>query len=56
MRLFLASFRTSDTFDRLVAMAGPGARVAVISNAVDFIPDSRHAERQTGRSRMCAAR
>lgn len=38
MRLFLSSFRMSDRFDRLLQMAGPGARCAVISNAVDFIP------------------
>jgi dipeptidase E len=38
MRLFLSSFRMSDRVDRLLQMAGPGARCAVISNAVDFIP------------------
>jgi dipeptidase E len=44
MRLFLSSFRMSDRFDRLLQMAGPGARCAVISNAVDFIPpDARRA-------------
>lgn len=39
MRLFLASSRTSDGFPELVRMAGRGARAAVISNAVDFIPN-----------------
>jgi dipeptidase E len=44
VRLFLSSFRMSDRFDRLLQMAGPGARCAVISNAVDFIPpDARRA-------------
>ena len=38
MRLYLSSFRMGDSFQRLLAMVGPGARVAVISNAVDFIP------------------
>jgi len=38
MRLYLASFRTGDSFPELLRMAGPGARVGVIANAVDFIP------------------
>lgn len=38
MRLYLASHRTGDSFPELLRMAGPGARVGVISNAVDFIP------------------
>ena len=38
MRLFLASDRTSERFDELIAAAGRGSRVAVIGNAVDFIP------------------
>lgn len=38
MRLYLASARTGDSYPELVRMAGPGARVGVISNAVDFIP------------------
>lgn len=38
MRLYLASYRSGDSFPELVRMAGPGARVGVISNAVDFIP------------------
>jgi dipeptidase E len=38
MRLYLASYRTGDSFGELLRMAGPGARVGVISNAVDFVP------------------
>lgn len=38
MRLYLASFRTGDSYPELIRMAGAGARVGVISNAVDFIP------------------
>jgi dipeptidase E len=38
MRLFLASYRTGDAHARLLRMAGPGARVGVISNAVDYLP------------------
>ena len=39
MRLYLASHRTGDSYPELLRMAGgPGARVGVISNAVDFIP------------------
>lgn len=38
MRLYLASHRTGDSYPELVRMAGPGARVGVISNAVDFVP------------------
>lgn len=38
MRLYLASFRTGDSFAELIRMAGAGARAGVISNAVDFIP------------------
>jgi dipeptidase E len=38
MRLYLASHRTGDSYPELVRMAGPGGRVGVISNAVDFIP------------------
>jgi dipeptidase E len=40
MRLYLASFRTGDSFPELLRMAGAGARTAVISNAVDFIPQA----------------
>jgi len=38
MRLYLASHRTGDSFPELIRMAGAGARVGVISNAVDFVP------------------
>jgi dipeptidase E len=38
VRLYLASYRTGDAFPELLRMAGAGARVGVISNAVDFIP------------------
>jgi dipeptidase E len=38
MRLYLASSRTGDSYPELIRMAGPGARVGVISNAVDFVP------------------
>lgn len=38
MRLYLSSFRLGDRFDELVRALPAGAGVAVISNAVDFIP------------------
>lgn len=38
MRLYLASHRIGDAHARLLRMAGPGARVGVISNAVDYLP------------------
>ncbi len=38
MRLYLSSSRMGYRFDRLVDLAGPKARVAVIPNAADFIP------------------
>ena len=38
MRLYLSSFRMGDHFDTLLGMIGPKAKVAVISNAVDFVP------------------
>lgn len=38
MRLYLASHRTGDAFPELLRMAGTGARVGVIANAVDFVP------------------
>jgi len=38
MRLYLASDRVDDGLPELLRMAGPGARTAVVSNAVDFIP------------------
>jgi dipeptidase E len=40
MRLYLASYRTGDSYAELIRMAGPGARVGVISNAVDFVPQA----------------
>lgn len=47
MRLYLASAPTGDAFAELLRMAGPGARVGVIANAVDFIPpDQREAYRR----------
>ncbi|WP_332770118.1 Type 1 glutamine amidotransferase-like domain-containing protein [Phenylobacterium sp.] len=39
MRLYLASYRT-DTVQPLLDLAGPGARAAVVSNALDLIPDT----------------
>lgn len=49
MRLYLSSFRMGDRFDELVAVLGPGAKVAVVSNALDFIPaDARRAYARTG--------
>src|SRR5687768_9193967 len=48
MRLYLASYRFGEGFDELLAMAGRGARVAVISNAVDFVPaEAREAYART---------
>jgi dipeptidase E len=38
MRLYLASYRIGDGFPELVRMARPGARVGVVSNALDDIP------------------
>ncbi len=38
MRLYLSSFRMGDRFDELVAQLGSGAKVAIVSNALDFIP------------------
>ncbi|WP_397417844.1 Type 1 glutamine amidotransferase-like domain-containing protein [Phenylobacterium sp.] len=47
MKLYLASWRTGDSFGELVRMAGPGGRVGVIANALDFIPaDEREAYRR----------
>jgi dipeptidase E len=40
MRLYLSSDRLGDSFGELLAMADERARVAVISNAVDFIADA----------------
>jgi dipeptidase E len=38
MRLYLSSYQMGDRFDDLVAFMGPGAKVAVVSNALDGIP------------------
>jgi len=49
MRLYLTSYQMGDESERLLAMAGRGARVAVISNALDFIPaDARRAFAERG--------
>ena len=41
MKLFLASYWAGNRLDRLLAMSGgPGARMAIIANAVDAIPDA----------------
>jgi dipeptidase E len=39
MRLYLSSHRLGDSTPELLTMVRPGARCAVISNALDFIPD-----------------
>ncbi|WP_067469377.1 Type 1 glutamine amidotransferase-like domain-containing protein [Nocardia amamiensis] len=41
MRLFLSSYRFGAHYDRLVALAGPPGRVAVIGNACDAWPVMR---------------
>lgn len=41
MRLFLSSYRFGAHYDRLVALAGPPGRVAVIGNACDAWPAMR---------------
>ncbi len=38
MRLYLSSFRFGSAVERLVDLARPGARCAVVSNALDLIP------------------
>jgi dipeptidase E len=38
MKLYLSSYRMGDSFDLLLSMLKSKARVAVISNALDFIP------------------
>ena len=38
MRYYLSSYRMGDRARDLVRMTGPGGRVAVVSNALDFIP------------------
>lgn len=37
MRYYLSSYHLGDRRDELVRMVGPGGRVAVVSNALDFI-------------------
>jgi dipeptidase E len=39
MRLYLSSYRFGSATDRLVALVPAGARCAVVSNALDLIPD-----------------
>lgn len=39
MRLYLSSYRFGVAVDRLIELVEPGARVAVVSNALDLIPD-----------------
>jgi dipeptidase E len=49
VRLYLSSYRLGDRFDELVNVVGPGARAAVIANAVDLIPiEDRLAYARTG--------
>lgn len=43
MRLYLASSRLGDTFPELLRLAGQGARVAVVSNALDAISQESRA-------------
>jgi dipeptidase E len=38
VRLYLSSFRLGDHPEQLVRLAGPGARVAVVANAIDMAP------------------
>jgi dipeptidase E len=38
MKLYLSSYRMGDRFEELVAATPKGARVSVVSNAVDYIP------------------
>ncbi|MEI9886907.1 MAG: Type 1 glutamine amidotransferase-like domain-containing protein [Rhizomicrobium sp.] len=40
MRLYLSSYRFGDRIDLLLAMLRPGAKVGVISNALDAIPQA----------------
>lgn len=49
MKLYLSSFRMGECFDHLVSVLGPGAKVAVVSNALDYIPaDARRVHAGTG--------
>ncbi len=38
MKLYLSSYRMGDHFDELWRLAGPNAKVGLISNALDYIP------------------
>ena len=49
MRLYLTSYRMGDEADRLIGMAGRNARVAVISNAMDYLSEeARQAYAENG--------
>lgn len=39
MRLYLSSYRFGSAVERLTALIPPGARVAVVSNALDLVPE-----------------
>jgi dipeptidase E len=57
MRLWLASHRIGEDLDELLTMVGPGARVAVVSNAIDFIPaEARESYARTVHDPMAAFR
>jgi len=43
LRLYLSSYRMGDRFGTLVDALGRGTKVAVVSNATDFIPDEARA-------------
>jgi len=48
MKLYLSSYRMGDHFDEFRDLAGPGAKVGLISNALDFIPaEARRAYART---------
>ena len=38
MRLYLSSYRLGNHIDQLLKLVGPGRRVAIIENALDYIP------------------
>jgi len=44
MKLYLSSYRMGDHFSELQEMAEPQARVAVISNALDYISIEKRLE------------
>ena len=39
MRLYLSSYRFGSAVERLTALVPPGARVAMVSNALDLVPE-----------------